>query len=224
MACRQALTRAAADGWLIPIRDRRYTQWQLSPGFEQFLNLGAQRIFGFTATQPEWDHRWLVVLARIPETNRAGRHLVRTRLRWGGFGNPTPGVWVSTHTDRLAEAEFVLEEAGVREDAHLFISEYAPGGEPSILVGQAWDLDEIAREYETFIGTFARPPSADPLVRVTQLVHAWRGLALIDPALPEELLPRGWIGARAAKLFHRQHAKWIDAATREWQRISTPST
>jgi phenylacetic acid degradation operon negative regulatory protein len=220
MACRQALIRASADGWLIPIRARRYTLWQLSPAFEQFLQLGAERIFGFTATQPEWDQRWLVVLARIPESNRAGRHLVRTRLGWGGFGNPTPGVWVSTHTDRVPEAEFVLAEAGVREDAHIFISEYIPGGELSTLVSQAWDLDEVQRGYQDFIGTFTRPPASDPLVRVTQLVHTWRGLALIDPALPVELLPRNWIGSRAAKLFHRQHAKWIDAATREWERIS----
>src|SRR5215471_4074923 len=45
MACRQALIRAGADGWLIPKRDRRYTFWQLSPAFQQFLNLGAERIF-----------------------------------------------------------------------------------------------------------------------------------------------------------------------------------
>ncbi|MFC6083979.1 hypothetical protein [Sphaerisporangium aureirubrum] len=32
-----------------------------------------------------------VVLARVAETNRAGRHLLRTRLRWSGFGNPAPG-------------------------------------------------------------------------------------------------------------------------------------
>jgi len=224
MACRQALMRASADGWLLPIRQGRYTWWQLSPAFQQFLTGGAERIFGFTATQPEWDGRWLVLVARIPESNRPGRHLVRTRLRWGGFGNPTPGVWVSTHTDRVKDAESVLEEAGVRDDAHMFISEYVPGGEVSTLVSQAWDLNEVEREYEAFIAAFARPPSNDPLVRVTQLVHSWRALVLIDPALPEDLLPRGWIGARAARLFQRQHAKWIDAATREWERISAGST
>jgi len=35
-----------------------------------------------------------------------------------------------------------------------------------------------------------------------------------------ELLPKGWTGARAARLFHRQHATWVQAATREWERIS----
>jgi len=220
MACRQALMRAAADGWLMPSRDGRYTWWRLSPAFEQFLDLGAQKIFGFAATQPEWDRRWLVVLARVPETNRTGRHLLRTRLRWAGFGNPAPGVWISTHTDQIKNVEFVLAEAGAQEDAHIFISEYLARGELSTLVRQAWDLDDIEREYDAFRTAFARAPSDDPLVRETQLVHAWRRLVLIDPALPAELLPPNWIGARAAKHFHRQHARWIQAATREWQRIS----
>jgi phenylacetic acid degradation operon negative regulatory protein len=223
MASRQALTRAAADGWLIAKRQGRYALWQLSPAFEQFLNLGAQRIFGFTATQPAWNGQWLVVLARVPEHNRAGRHLVRTRMRWAGFGSPVPGVWISTHTDRVKEAEFVLTEAGAYDDAQIFRSEYLAGGDPRALVHQAWNLAEIEQAYEEFIAEFSRQPSADALVRETRLVHAWRRMPLIDPALPEELLPARWIGARAARLFQRQHAKWIPAATSEWRRISGPA-
>jgi phenylacetic acid degradation operon negative regulatory protein len=221
-ASRQALTRAAADGWLVPQRQGRYARWQLSPAFAQFLELGAERIFGFTATQPAWDGQWLVVLARVPETNRAGRHLLRTRMRWAGFGSPAPGVWITTHTDRSKEAEFVLTEAGAYEDAQIFRSEYLAGGDPRALVRQAWNLGEIEEAYEGFIADFSRQPSADPLVRVTRLVHAWRRMPLIDPALPEELLPAPWIGARAAKLFGRQHGRWLPAATREWRRISAP--
>jgi phenylacetic acid degradation operon negative regulatory protein len=88
------------------------------------------------------------------------------------------------------------------------------------MVRQAWDLGALETEYEEFLTTFTRQPSSDPLVRLTQLVHAWRRFALLDPALPRELLPKEWIGARAARLFHRQHAKWLPEATREWARIS----
>ena len=222
-ASRQALVRASADGWLIPRRDGRYTWWRLSPAFEQFLDLGAERIFGFTATQPEWDGRWLVVLARAGEGNRSGRHLLHTRLRWGGFGNPAPGVWISTHSDRATEARFVLEEAGVLDSAQVFLSEQIAGGDLPTLVRQAWNLDAVEREYEEFLSTFARQPSNDPLVRLTQLVHAWRRLALIDPALPQALLPAGWSGVRATRLFQRQHARWLPEATREWARITRVS-
>jgi phenylacetic acid degradation operon negative regulatory protein len=163
-----------------------------------------------------------VVLARAAETNRAGRHLLRTRLGWAGFGNPAPGVWVSTHLDRVKEAELVLQEAEVHGDAQIFVSEHAGGGDLPTLVRQAWDLGEVQREYETFLDAFARQPSSDPLVRLTRLVHAWRRLPLIDPALPAELLPARWIGARAARHFHRQHERWEPAAIREWARISQP--
>jgi hypothetical protein len=54
-ACRQALVRAAADGWLVTSREGRFTWWRLSPAFEQFLNMGTEKIFGFTASQPDWD-------------------------------------------------------------------------------------------------------------------------------------------------------------------------
>jgi phenylacetic acid degradation operon negative regulatory protein len=219
-ACRQALVRASADGWLVTSREGRFTWWQLSPAFEQFLNLGAEKIFGFTASQPDWDRRWLLVVTRAAETNRAGRHLLRTRLRWAGFGSLAPATWISTHTDQRQLVELLFQEAGVQDDSQIFLSEFLAGGDLNTLVRQAWDLDEIEHEYEAFLAAFTRQPSSDPLVRITQLVHAWRRLALLDPALPRDLLPAEWIGARAAKLFHRQHAKWLPDATREWGRIS----
>jgi phenylacetic acid degradation operon negative regulatory protein len=220
LACRQALTRAAADGWLVTRREGRFTWWQLTPAFEQFLNFGAEKIFGFTATQPDWDHRWLVVLTRAAETNRSGRHLLRTRLRWAGFGALGPGVWISTHTDRVKMVELLLDEAGVQDSSQIFLSEYLAGADPVALVRQAWDLDDLEREYEEFLAGFTHQPSDDPLVRLTELVHAWRRLALLDPALPKELLPAEWIGARAVTLFRRQHAKWLPSATHEWGLIS----
>jgi phenylacetic acid degradation operon negative regulatory protein len=216
---RQALLRASKDGWLIPLRAGRQTVWQLSPAFEQFLNGGGEKIYGFRAVQPEWDRRWLLVLARVAEDNRAGRHLLETRLSWAGFGNPTPGVWISTYTDRVDDAEQVLKDAGVRKGAQIFLAEHLAGDELPTLVDQAWDLDGLAREYEAFRAEFTHHPSSDPLLRLLRLVHAWRRFRLVDPTLPEELLPAGWSGVHAARLFHRQHVRWRPAAMAEWQRI-----
>jgi phenylacetic acid degradation operon negative regulatory protein len=222
-ASRQALLRASKDGWFIPVRSGRQTLWKLTPAFEQFLNGGEEKIYGFTAVQPQWDRRWLLVLARVTEDNRAGRHLLETRLSWAGFGNPAPGVWISTYTDRVGEAEQVLKDAGVRKGAQIFLAEHLAGDELPSLVGQAWDLDGLGREYEAFVAEFTRNPSDDPLLRLARLVHAWRRFRLIDPTLPRELLPAGWSGIRAARLFHRQHERWRPAAMAEWRRICTPS-
>ena len=110
-ASRQALMRTGGDGLLVSERLGRRTLWRLTEAAERFLTEGAERIYGFQASQPEWDGRWLIVLARLPETERAARHLLRTRLTWAGFGSPAPGVWISTHADRTPEAERVLGEA-----------------------------------------------------------------------------------------------------------------
>jgi phenylacetic acid degradation operon negative regulatory protein len=219
-ATRQALARVSADGWLTTQREGRYTLWHLTAAASELLTDGADRIYGFTATQEEWDGRWVVVLARTPETNRPARHLLRTRLRWAGFGSPTPGIWISTHADRAKEAERVLDEAGVREDAQILLAEHIGGGELATMVRQAWDLDEIAAAYDDFLAQFAKRPSADAAVSLVQLVHTWRRFPLIDPALPRPLLPARWSGGRAADLFRRQRAAWRGAAQAEWDRIS----
>jgi phenylacetic acid degradation operon negative regulatory protein len=214
-ASRQALMRTAAAGWLTSRRVGRRTSWTLSESAERLLTDGARRIYGFHGSQAGWDGRWLLVLARTPETERRARHLLRTRLAWAGFGSPAPGVWVSTHPDRAGEAERVLAAAGI-PDAQLFVAEHRGGGELSTLVRQAWDLDAIEHGYEDFLAEFARPPAPDPLVSLVQLVHAWRRFPSIDPALPGELLPARWSGDRAARLFRRQHTSWSPDANAEW--------
>ncbi len=218
-AARQALMRTAADGLLTTHRQGRRTLWRLTTTAEQFLTDGAERIYGFQATQPEWDGRWLIVMARVPESERAARHLLRTRLSWAGFGSPAPGVWISTHVDRAKEAEHVLDEAGVR-DAQIFLAEHHAGGDLTTMVREAWDVDAVEEAYEEFIAEFGRSRAGDPLVRTVQLVHAWRRFPRTDPALPAQLLPPRWSGVRAAKVFARRRADWHRAAQAEWRRLT----
>lgn len=219
-ASRQALMRTAADGWLTTQRLGRRTRWRLTPSGERLFAEGAERIYGFRGVQQEWDGRWLLVLARVPESDRPARHQLRTRLRWAGFGSPAPGLWISTHPDRTGEVERVLEEVGVLDGGQIFLAEHRGGGEQSTMVRQAWDLDAIEESYEEFLARFARQPSRDPLVRIVQLVHAWRRFPQIDPALPAELLPVRWSGARAAELFQRQHTRWRAGANAEWRLVT----
>jgi phenylacetic acid degradation operon negative regulatory protein len=155
-------------------------------------------------------------MARVPETDRPARHLLRTRLAWAGFGSPAPGLWISTHTDRVDEVERVLEAAGVLADARIFRAEHVGGGESATMVGQAWDLAAIEQSYRDFLDEFESPNSADPLTRQIDLVHSWRRFPWIDPALPRELLPARWSGRKAGQLFARRHARWSTEATARW--------
>jgi phenylacetic acid degradation operon negative regulatory protein len=217
-AARQALMRTAADGWLSPERIGRRTVWRLTPAAERLLRDGTERIFGFTAAAADWDGRWTVVIARTPETERSARHVLRTRLRWAGFGTVMPGVWLSPRSDRGEEVRQILTDAGL-PDGYLFAAEYQGGGSLAAMVGNAWDLDELTREYDGFIGAFGGQVSVDPLVRAVDLVHAWRRFPWIDPGLPVRFLPAPWAGTTAHALFARLHAAWADEARAEWKRL-----
>jgi phenylacetic acid degradation operon negative regulatory protein len=217
-ASRQALMRAAADGWLAADRVGRRTRWRLTPAAERLLTDGTERIFSFSAIANGWDGRWTLLLARVPETDRAGRHLLRSRLAWSGFGNCAPGVWLSPRTDRAGEVQGVLAEAGVT-DAQLFLASHHGDGSLTGLVRQSWDLTGLARHYRDFIAGFAGA-DGDPLVRTTELVHAWRRFPFIDPELPALVLPADWPGPAAAKVFRRRHADWSARAVRAWAELN----
>ena len=245
-AARQALMRTAADGWLKAERAGRRTLWHLTPAAERLLSEGTERIYGFTAAAHQWDGRWLLVLARAPETDRPARHLLRTRLSWAGFGSPAPGVWISPHTGAMPDAEHALAAAGLSGDAQIFIAEHQAGhaGRLTEMVRQAWDLEELEGRYRAFIAEFGGPADGgssgrgqardhggrtagdggstvafDPLARVVELVHAWRRFPWTDPALPAALLPAGWSGTEAAVLFKRLHSQWTADAAAEWRRL-----
>jgi phenylacetic acid degradation operon negative regulatory protein len=218
-AIRQALARTAADGWIRPERVGRRTRWWLTPDGDRLLTEGTERIYAFASSQRDWDGRWLLVLARVPDSDRAARHVLRTRMSWAGLGSPAPGVWVTTRTERRDEVERVLEQAGV-SDGQVFVAEHSGGGELTDLVAQSWDLPAIEQQYEEFLAGFASARAADPLVRLTELVHAWRRFPSVDPGLPTALLPARWSGARAAKLFADRHASWSPDAVEQWSSLS----
>jgi phenylacetic acid degradation operon negative regulatory protein len=213
---RQALMRTAADGWLRAERVGRRTKWHLTGDAEQMLTDGAQRIYSFTGAIEDWDGRWLLVSARLPERDRRARNMLRSRLAWAGFGSLAPGLWISPHPDREAEATKALYDAGAGKDGHVFIATRPGVGEVVAMVQQAWDLDAIEDEYEEFLKEFAATRSGNLLTRQIELVHSWRRFPALDPALPRELLPAHWSGVEAAALFARRHAQWAATARTEW--------
>ena len=78
------------------------------------------------------------------------------------------------------------------------------------LVHRSWNLDELDRRYEAFVGQF-RPLYREAqkaatidernafLIR-TLLIQEYRRILLRDPLLPAEILPGGWNGTAAYQL------------------------
>ena len=59
------------------------------------------------------------------------------------------------------------------------------------------------------------------LLAQIRLVHEWRRFPLADPGLPRELLPPGWIGARAATVFAGLHRAWDAPARARWAELAS---
>src|SRR5215467_455586 len=171
-ATRQALMRTAAAGWLESEKIGRRTRWRLTTSARRLLTDGAERIYSFAGPAPDWDGRWLVVVTRIPDGDRRARHVVRTRLSWAGFGTLGAGLWISPHPDREAEARGVLRDAGVADNAQVFVATRTGLGDVRDMVAQAWDLTAVEGQYEQFIEEFGDREPPDVLGRQLELVHA----------------------------------------------------
>jgi len=220
-ATRQALMRTSNAGWLYAEKVGRRTRWLLTPAAKRLLTDGARRIYSFGPARA-WDGQWVLVQVRIPEADRRARHVVRTRLAWAGFGSLGPGLWLSPHTSREPEAIKVLTDAGVANDAHVFVARRTGLSDTKEMVAAAWDLPEIEAEYENFVAEFRAPSvPGDVLLRQLEMVHAWRRFPALDPSLPRELLPARWSGIKAAELFADRHERWLEDARREWKRLNS---
>jgi phenylacetic acid degradation operon negative regulatory protein len=219
---RQALARTAKAGLLSSSRDGRQASWTLTDRGTRLLTDGTDRIYRFGLDRPEWDGRWLLVMVTVPETNRHLRYRLRLRLAWDGFALIAPGVWMSPWVDREVEAKAALEDLGLEGGVLSFVGQPGALGPLEDRVSAAWDLAEVAAEYDAFVrATEAKSaqPSDDAacFADLVSLVHDWRHFPGADPGLPAQLLPDPWAGRAAARLFHERHDRWRHGAWRWWQ-------
>lgn len=223
-AARQAIMRIADSGWITAERVGRRTLWSLTPDGTRLLVEGSQRIFGSAEGPESWDGQWLLLVVSVPERNRAIRARLRTQLRWAGLGVYSPGVWVSPRVNREPEAVTVVSALGMADATQTFLASAGQLGSERQIVRQAWDLDAIEARYEEFLDQVGsrRPRSArQALVMQIRLVQAWRRFPMLDPGLPQELLPSRWSGHRAAQMFRDRHAAWEPRAWEAWAELSS---
>jgi phenylacetic acid degradation operon negative regulatory protein len=218
-AARQALTRSATARLLTPQRIGRRTRWHLTPVGRDTLRAAKARLFA-TGPERDWNGDWLLLLATVPESHRNLRHRLRTSLSWAGFGSLGPGVWLSPHPSRAAEARDVLASLGGRVHGTLLHARLDNPEERQRLATQAWDVAELDRQYRTFLDRFTqvRPDTPErALAELAHLLYQWRRLLLADPGLPPNLLPPQWSGEQARRLLLDRHPRWLRTA-RDWWR------
>ncbi len=219
---RQAVARLAGQGLIRSQKEGRRVRWRLTDTGHHLLSSGTERIYRFGDKDISWDGRWLVILASVPEQQRAKRHQLRTQLRFSGFGFLSPGVALSPHLGRERDANAILSELDLFPGALVLRAEPGELVSEGELLERAWDLDELAARYEEFLRAFEgrRPQDGQASFgAVVELVHAWRGFPFCDPELPRQLLPRRWPADRAKALFDERHAAWSEPANAWYQEI-----
>lgn len=209
-AARTALGRMGRRGLLRTVRQGRQAFLGLTDHGTAVLRDGQRKLDG-DIVDSTWDGRWTLLTFSVPESRRADRHALRTRLGWFGFGPLRSGLWVSTSD---ADVSATLAELDLLDHAEVFRAEAFRWTDPARIAAEAWDLPAIAAGYSDFLarwgdGAFGH---LDELSRRILLGAEWLLLIRRDPVLPSVLLPEGWPGTRAAERFRTLRHGWARQA------------
>jgi phenylacetic acid degradation operon negative regulatory protein len=213
-AARQVVARAMRDGWLTSERVGRRSLLTISESSLRMLEEGRARALAFGVTA-EWDGRWLLAAVTVPEEQRELRYQLRTQLGWLGFGSLGNGLWISPHVDHEDAAVKLLSGWDESVNAVVFVTATSPTHTPAEIARTAGDLDALRERYTTFLSEHAKPrPSApaDVFAAWIRMFTSWRHFPLVDPELPDSLLPARWPRARARALFASRNEEWSDVA------------
>ncbi len=215
-AVRSALSRMSRSGWLRVRRVGNRSYYSLTPKSKRLLEEGSRRIF--VRRTGAWDGRWRILTYSIPEQRREVRDDLRKQLTWMGFGQLGNGTWISPHALE-AEVEALVERLRIRDLVEIFCATHLGFADDRALVRRCWNLEEVNRRYAAFLARYGpryeahreqlargeEVPASQCFVERFMLIHEYRRFFFLDPELPAELLPEGWLGAAAAQLFQSYH-------------------
>jgi phenylacetic acid degradation operon negative regulatory protein len=211
-AVRSSISRLKRRGILAAERVRGVAGYGLSPQARVILDEGDRRIF--RRHRPTVADGWVLAVFSVPESERFRRHQLRARLAGLGFGTVAAGIWIApAHV--YDEARETLERFALGSYVDLFRADHLGFAAAGTRVGQWWDLDRLQLLYQNFLDlhgrvltNYRRRQSVDDRQAFAHFIAAltdWRRLPYADPGLPADLLPRRWIGLRAADAFFEMH-------------------
>jgi phenylacetic acid degradation operon negative regulatory protein len=193
-ALRTAMSRLAADHWVVRERDGRNSFYRLAKEGRHAFDLATRRIYA--AGPPAWDGAWTVAIAPPESDAELGE-----RMEEAGFLRVERSVYLRPQTRNAPDAASAL--------AGMLVIHGSSAEHPEAM-RMLWPSDEIAAAYRSFVE--AHRPLSDALKRKatmrpldamaarTLLLHDWRRIALRDPGLPLALLPKDWPGETARSL------------------------
>jgi phenylacetic acid degradation operon negative regulatory protein len=211
---RTSLHRLVAEGLLVTRRHGRRSFYSIAPSAQPRFLDAERRIYHPRGAEP-WDGRWTVVVEHngvAPPTRTAARQ----QLAGLGFGSLAPSVHVSPF-DRTEDLRSLLAELGIAEQVIVFRGEVPSslGRSDRDLAGVVCEeLTAVEPAWRGFVRRFR--PLAETIAKDggevdaqtafltrTLLVHAYRGVVLREPLLPQALWPPSWPGEAAYELAAR---------------------
>lgn len=199
-ALRTAMSRLAADGWVVRDREGRNSFFRLADAGRHAFDLATQRIYAGGA--PEWNGGWMVAIATPGEKTGVAEQMAEA-----GFLRINGGVFLRPRTDDDAAVPRVLDD--------MLVIHGSSAEHPETL-RDLWPGDDIAASYMGVSDAFAPLVAAieagaetgplDAMAARILLIHDWRRVVLRDPGLPAALLPKGWPGEETRLVVRRLYA------------------
>ncbi len=189
------------EGWIAWDGDHREQSWVLTitaSGKDALL----ENIDPEDSWSRPWDKKWRTLSFDLPQGARRERRQLDAWLRKRRFGHRQGSVWISHRP--YSDWTFEIEELKIDPRAVLF-QESVPLGrnQNADYVECSWNFGAINASYERYLAFIrsAPPTSLRNEVSLSKWFQeesaTWKKAFDLDPFLPEELLPPGYLGPSA---------------------------
>ncbi len=213
-AYRRALGRLSEQGLIVKERGLDTPVLRISEG-------GADLLEAYFHPDKWWNRKWSgiwsLLVYDIPEVDRSYRNVLRQFLKRQRMGCFQKSVWITPRDIRPQYAD-LNEAAALGAFACLFEARTVLGMSAERVVWESWDFDRLYEIQKRFCEVYGEnmeilqgstTPDLNVLMQLAaEEIDAYRSAFVLDPLLPNELLPRDYKGKEAFKL-HQAITKQI---------------
>lgn len=170
--------------------------WQITESGQKRL----ESVLPIYFPKRRWKRRIYLIAYDIPETRRKDRALLREYLKKLGCGMFQESVWLTPYDPRHDLADFIAQ---YKLSGLVVVSDIGKDGNVGQvpireLIEKVYKLDKFNERYQDFLQSVEEK-------RLTPWEINFSFLSILkeDPQLPFELLPDGWLGERAFRVFQK---------------------
>lgn len=227
---RSTISRLKRRGLLVPQTHLGQAGYALSEYGRELLRESDDRNFG--RRRATLADGWVTAVFGVPESERSKRHLLRSRLRWLGFGTVSAGVWIAPST-LLTESLEMIHRHELDVYVDLFTGAHHGSMSSQSRIGLWWDLDEVDAVYRDYISAMdsllvraeaGLDSDAQYFSDFVRALTIWRRLPIVDPGIPRDLLPETWHADQAELLVSQIRSLLAEPAKRHVDGLTSAST